>query len=168
MASRRRGRQKPRYVWTGFNMFSFVQAGTRSETVLFDPAAYDDVLAAGLTCVRIRGVLSILADAGTAEGNIGGYIAAFPTDETETVVTGAPWDIDVQDIDIAEKRLLWLFHHRYAPFDEKPVKPHDVEIDVRVSVKVNPPWHAIFLVLNGTATHTAVVRGHCRALLRVG
>ena len=157
---------KKTYRWTGFNRFAFNQNATRAETVIYDPAVE---LArsrggSGLICTRIRGKLNLLTTAGTAGPDGGAYIAAFGTDETKTVATGAPWDITAQDIDIAQKRMLWLTSWQMSPFGDTSPVPIEIEIDVKVKIKLYPQM-ALFLVTQGIGTHTVRIVGHCRTLL---
>ncbi len=170
MARRRRKifRRKRNLRWTGFNAFSFTQTGSLVESVIYSPASSGDTILRPRTkVIRIRGEIVIIANAGTAEGLMGGYITTFGTDETETVLTGAPWAVLTQDPDIARKGIMWQFSHTHQAFDEATVQPVRIPIDVKVSRMLSPA-RSLFLVTQGTGTNTALVSGHCRALLDMG
>lgn len=165
--SRRRTTRARRAVrWTGFNAFDFTQDNTISSTVIYDPAVELARSAPGSKGVlmAVRGHLAVTANAGTAATTFRAYIAAFGTDETKTVPTGAPWNINAQDIDIAQKRMLWLESRFLLPFDSVERNVVEIEISVKVKIRIYPQM-AIFLVTQGQNTNTCNVMGHCRTLI---
>ncbi len=166
---RRSSRKRPVPVrWTGFNSFDFTQANTLQTTVLYDPAVELARSAGGSKQVNlaIRGHMSVGANAGTATTTFRAYIAGFGTDATKTVTTGVPWLINAQDIDIAQKRMLFIVSRLLLPFDSVEWNIVEIEIDVKVKIRLYPQI-ALMLVTQSQNTNTVNVVGHCRTLLTV-
>lgn len=164
---RRRGRRaRPSYRWTGFNAFDYTQGATALQTLIYDPSVELARSRGGskILAANIRGHLSMVANSGTAPTEVAGYIAAFGTDETKTVPTGAPWNILAQDIDIAQKRMLWIFRRNMTASDNLGPNVADLEINVKVKIRLYPQM-ALMLVTQGLVTNTVNIQGYCRTLL---
>jgi len=159
-------RPKPATRWTGFNRFSFTQALTRSESVIYDPVI--ELARSGpgskQVMLSVRGQLSLVAAAGTSAPQFAAYIAGFGTDESRVVTTGVPWDIMTQDIDIAQKRMLWMGGATVMPFD-KDEAPVQIDIEVKVKIRLWPQMAILLVTQCNSDTNTCGVSGWARTLV---
>ncbi len=167
MAFRRRSRaRRPRksYMWTGHNQLSFSQGTTDTHIVVFDPAVYPQTMAGHLVVVRVEISLTWIGTTATA-AQFGAYLMDFGTEETETVLTGMPWTFMTQDIEIAEKRMLWTVGGRAPVAGQTPLLTRDTVKSKRVLDNAK----ALFMVVDGSnATNTINVSGVVRCLIQVG
>ena len=154
---------KRRSMWTGFNRLNFTQgSAVTTATVLFDPAVYQQTLIEP-TLLAIRGNLSIRSTGSVSAGDIlSMYVQAFQTDGTETVPAGLIYPPGTQDIEVAEKSLLWTQVLQVPVVGDVPI---NIDINIRTKRKLSPAL-AVMLVANFTDdTDKCRITGALRSLV---
>lgn len=164
-AIRRTNRRiRPRYLWTGFHVLGVTQTSVRIESILVDPSIYPQTMADRFQLEAVYLSFSIISTTSTG-ANFSAYVMDFGTDESETVTAGAPWDAAVQDIEIAEKRLLFNIHLRAPVVTAQPTFYERV-LKSKRNLKAA---RAVFLVTQGNSdVNTINLKVNARALVRIG
>ncbi len=161
---RRAARRRRNLKWTGFNRLSFLQGSTQSETVIFDPAV-EDVQNSRPTCLRIRGRFSLIGQTITQDDVTSVMIQTYGTDEIETVVSGFPYTLGAQDIEIAQKSTHFNWVGSPAAINQTPV---EIDIDLKVRIRLWPARAIIMTTHHSDNANTVRIAGLVRCLVDWG